>query len=381
MTDRAYWVDVATRLATPVLEALAARELRRRMPVECRPGHEGDRRQFSHLEAIARLLSGIAPWLELGPGDDAEGKLRSRLGDLARGAIVAGTDRASPDFLNFTRGHQPIVDAAFLAQALLRAPTELWARLEGRTKQNVVAALKLTRTRKPYFSNWLLFAATCEAMLCKAGEADWDPMRVDYAVRQHEQWYLGDGAYGDGPHFRWDYYNSFVIQPMLLDVLAAVRGRSDDWREFEPRILARARRYAGVQERMISPEGTIPPIGRSLAYRFGCLQSLAQVALLRQLPDGVAPAQVRSAMTAVLRRFMEAPGTFDAGGWLTIGFAGHQPQVGETYISTGSAYLCAAGLLPLGLPPTDPFWSDPPQRWTSAKLYAGEDVPADKAAD
>ncbi len=34
-----------------------------------------------------------------------------------------------------------------------------------------------------------------------------------------ESWYLGDGVYGDGPKFRWDYYNSFVIQPMYVDVL------------------------------------------------------------------------------------------------------------------------------------------------------------------
>ena len=43
--------------------------------------------------------------------------------------------------------------------------------------------------------------------------ADWDRVRVDYALRQHEQWYKGDGTYGDGPDFHWDYYNSLVIHP------------------------------------------------------------------------------------------------------------------------------------------------------------------------
>ena len=51
-------------------------------------------------------------------------------------------------------------------------------------------------------------------------------MRVDYALRQHDQWYKGDGIYGDGPQFHWDYYNSFVIHPMLLDVLDACARRS-----------------------------------------------------------------------------------------------------------------------------------------------------------
>src|SRR5258708_13873728 len=102
---------------------------------------------------------------------------------------------------------------------------------------------------------------------------------------------------------------------------------------------------------MISPEGTFPPIGRSLAYRFGALQLLGQMALRRELPDGVTPAQVRTAMTAVIRRMIEAPRTFDANGWLAIGFAGHQPPIGEGYISTGNLYLCTAGLIYPRLPP------------------------------
>jgi len=130
---------------------------------------------------------------------------------------------------------------------------------------------------------------------------------------------------------------------------------------------------------LISPEGAFPPIGRSLPYRIGALQLLGQMALRRDLPESVSPAQVRSAMTAVMRRMMEAPGTFDRDGWLTIGFCGHQPAIGETYISTGSLYLCAAGLLPLGLPPADEFWQAPPAEWTARKAWSGRDIPPDHA--
>ena len=45
-------------------------------------------------------------------------------------AIAAGTDPASPDYMNFNQGHQPVVDTAFLALAILRAPTELWKKLD-----------------------------------------------------------------------------------------------------------------------------------------------------------------------------------------------------------------------------------------------------------
>ncbi len=101
--------------------------------------------------------------------------------------------------------------------------------------------------------------------------------------------------------------------------------------------------------------------------------------MLGELPAGVSGAQVRSALTAVIRHVLDAPGTFDANGWLQIGLAGHQPKLGEIYISTGSLYLCATVLLPLGLPPSDPFWSAPAEDWTARRIWNGLDWPADHA--
>jgi hypothetical protein len=374
--DRAYWVEVMRRLADPVLENLAAGTLKAKMPVEQAAG--SDRRGVSHLEAIGRLLAGMAPWIELDPDASSEGRLRARYADLARRAIARAVDPASPDFLNFTRERQPLVDAAFLAHAILRAPRALRTSLDAATKGQLVAALESTRAITPVFSNWLLFSATVEAALARLG-ATWDRMRVDYALRQHDQWYKGDGVYGDGPAFHWDYYNSFVIQPMLLDVLDVCRDEMPAWKEFASRVEPRARRYAGILERLIAPDGTFPPIGRSIAYRFGAFQLLAQMALRRSLPDGVSPAQVRGALSAIVRRSIEAPGTFDANGWLRIGFCGHQPGAGESYISTGSLYLCTVGLLPLGLPPADPFWASPAEPWTSVRAWSGQPFPIDRA--
>jgi hypothetical protein len=373
---RGYWVEVAARLSTPVLENLAAGTLKARMPVEEAEG--ANRRAVTHLEAIGRLLAGIAPWLELGEDQSEEGRLRARFAQLARRAIAMAVDPASPDFLNFTANRQPLVDAAFLAHALLRAPRVLRASLEPKTREQLVRALESTRVILPSFSNWLLFSATVEAALFQLGAA-WDRMRVDYAVRQHAQWYKGDGVYGDGPEFHWDYYNSFVIQPMLLDVLQTLGPESSAWEALRAPVKKRAQRHAAILERLISPEGTFPAIGRSIAYRFGALQLLAQIALRRELPADVAPAQVRSALSAVIRRQLEAPGTFDAGGWLRIGFCGHQPGIGERYISTGSLYLCATGLLPLGLPASDEFWSAPEAAWTQKRAWSSEPFPIDKA--
>jgi hypothetical protein len=346
------------------------------MPVE--QAVSADRWGVAHLEALGRLMAGMAPWIELAPDDTGEGRLRAEYAELARRAIAQAVDPASPDFLNFTRERQPLVDAAFLAQGLLRARRALREAFDPTTRRNLVGALESTRAIPPRFNNWLLFSATVEAALATLGAA-WDRVRVDYALRQHDQWYKGDGVYGDGPAFRWDYYNSFVIQPMLLDVLDVCRDEMPAWTELAARVEARARRYAAILERLVAPDGTFPAIGRSLAYRFGAFHLLAQMALRHSLPAGVSPAQVRGALTAVIRRSIGAPQTFDADGWLRIGFCGHQPGIGEPYISTGSLYLCTVGLLPLGLDPTDEFWAAPPQPWTSVRAWGGDPFPIDRA--
>ena len=379
--DRAYWIEVLRKIADPVLNALKERKLKQLMPVDAPHGNVEERRQFTHLEAMGRLLAGIAPWIELGPESSGAadfGALRAKYAELAREAIAAGTDPASPDFMNFDKGRQPVVDAAFLALAILRAPNELWKKLDAKTQRNVIAALESSRKILPAYSNWLLFSATVEAALLKMG-AEWDSMRVDYALRTMNSWYKGDGVYGDGPEFHWDYYNSYVIHPMLLNVLDGTAGAEPNWKSLQPEMLRRAQRYAAIQERLIGPDGSFPAIGRSLCYRFGAFHLLADVALRKMLPEGVSPAQVRCALTAVMKRMVDAPGTFDENGWLRVGFVGHQPEIAESYISTGSLYLCSAAWLPLGLPGTDAFWADAAKAWTGKKVWSGESIAADHA--
>ena len=371
-TDRSSWVRTLEKLADPVLRNLAAGTLKRSMPVECVTGNPAERRKVTHLEALGRLLAGIAPWLEATLPAGPEHEVQQRHRELARAAIHMGTDPKSPDFLNFHEGSQPLVDAAFLGQAVLRAPVELGKKLEPAAQRNLAAGLAASRAITPGFNNWILFSATVEAALATLGEP-WDALRIEYAVRQHQQWYVGDGVYGDGPQFHFDYYNSFVIQPMLVDVLRNIAPHARTWDRYLPETLARAKRYAAIQERLIAPDGSYAAVGRSIAYRCGAFHLLAQMALLGHMP------RVRAPLTAVIRRTLEAPGTFDADGWLTIGLCGHQPHLGEPYISTGSLYLCSTALLPLGLPGTDPFWSSPAEPWTAQRLWRGEDAPADHA--
>jgi hypothetical protein len=373
--DRAYSVRVLTQISEPVLTSLANGKLKQNLPAY---DWEKDRNNYAPLEAFGRTLSGIAPWLELGPDDTPEGKLRAKFIDLSTRALVNATDPSSPDFLNFNHGGQALVDTAFLALGLLRAPNQLWGRLNSQQQSNVVAALKSSRALKPGENNWLLFSATIEAALWDfTGECETN--RIEYAVNRHMQWYLGDGTYGDGHEWHWDYYNSYVIQPMLLEVTRVCAEKKHPLGALHPKIVARARRYAAVQERMISPEGTFPVIGRSSAYRFGAFQHLATMALLHELPTGLKPGAVRAGLTAVIRRTTEEQGTFDDHGWLQVGAIGHQPSIRESYISSGSLYLCLNGLVHLGLPANDVFWTAPSEPWTQKRIWSGADVPADHA--
>lgn len=375
--DRAFWVETLTRIADPVLINLSNNTLKKNMPYE---SLADDRSDFSHLEAVGRLVCGIAPWLELGPDNTPEGQLRDKYIKLTVKGLKNAVNPESPDYLVFGKPYQPLVDAAFLAQGLLRAKTQLWDNLDPQAKEWMITEFKRSRNIKPWENNWLLFASMVEAALLEfTGECDMD--RLTYGVYKfRDEWYKGDALYGDGPAFHMDYYNSFVIHPMLTDVLLMMKKHNIEGADFIDTQMPRLTRYAEQLERFISPEGTFPAVGRSIVYRFGAFHALAQAGLMQVLPKRVKPAQVRCALTAVIRNMMKSPKNFDADGWLRVGFTGEQIDMSESYINTGSVYLCAVGLLPLGLPATNEFWSAPFAEWTNLRAWNGEaNVKADHA--
>ncbi len=381
--DRTYWLQQVELVSNPVLTALKAGNLRQKMPVEAAPGQTQARAIGTHLEALGRLLSGLAPWLELEPSAEETKKetaLRNRYRDCALAGITSALDPSSADYMHFGESSQTLVDSSFLALALLRAPKQLLQKLDAKSRQRLAEALITQRKVQPPFNNWLLFAAMNEALLMTL-QQPWDRMRVDYALRELQSWYLGDGTYGDGPHFHWDFYNSFVIQPYLLQLMDTLGDESPAWSAMRKPIHEHAQRYAAIQERLIAPDGSYPAIGRSITYRCGAFHLLADAARRNILPEGLTPPQVRGALSAVMQRTLGPSGTFTTDGWLQIGLAGHQPGLGETYISTGSLYLCSAAWLPLGLPPSNPFWSQPSQPWTSQIIWSGRNIQADHAHD
>jgi hypothetical protein len=379
VNDRQYWTDLAYKIAAPALSNMSQGELSKNMQLELSPTWDGRDKRVSYMEAFGRLMDGIAPWLALPDDDTAEGKQRRQLREWALKSYVHAVDPDSPDYLLWRNEGQPLVDAAFLASSFLRAPEQLWEPLDSLTKQRyIVEFQQLRRIDMPY-NNWLLFSATVETFLFSIN-AQYDIYRIHSAIRKIEEWYVGDGWYSDGEHFAFDYYNSYVIQPMYVQVLSILANKK---RLSTDKTLAVARkrmqRFGIILERMISPEGTFPVFGRSRTYRLGVFQPLALLAWNENLPAELPAGQVRAALTCVMKRMFAVEGNFNEKGFLQLGFAGHQPQLADSYTNNGSLYLTSEIFLPLGLPANHPFWTSPAQDWTSKKAWNGVSFPKDHA--
>lgn len=378
--DRAYWVDWLYKIAHPVLSKMSTGNLKSDMLVEVSPNWDGRDNDVVYMETFGRLMAGIAPWLALPDDTSAEGLKRQELRDMAIASYRNAVDPESPDYLLW-RGHgQALVDAAYIAESFLRAYDALWLPLDDVTKQRYVNEFTQLRRIDPPYTNWVLFSSSIESLLAKIG-AECDEYRINSAIRKVEEWYVGDGWYADGPDFAYDYYSSFVFHPMYLETLQAMKDSGKYTRihysKYYDRAVKRAQKFSIVLERLISPEGTFPVFGRSIPYRMAALQPLALMAWYEKLPAGLTNGQVRSALTAVMHRMFDGKENFNEAGYLTIGFAGRQPNIADWYTNNGSLYMTTLSFLPLGLPASHPFWTDAPLEWTNQKAWGGKPFPKD----
>ena len=385
-SDREYWTNVLYQMAEPVLTNMSKGELKKNMQVEVSPTWDGRSKNVAYMETFGRLMVGLAPWLALPDDSTPEGVHRKKLRDLALKSYAQAVNPESPDYLLWKSEGQPLVDAAFIANSFLRAPEQLWKPLDDDTKKKYVEELKQLRRIDPPYSNWLLFSAMIETFLAYVDE-DYDKYRIHSAIRKMEEWYVGDGWYADGERFAFDYYNSYVIQPMYVEILEVLvikqiqlsNERLEDIKKKYATALFRMQRYSEILERFISPEGTFPVFGRSITYRLAVFQPLALLSLRKQLPESLSEGQVRAGMTACMKRMFSEKENFNNDGFLQLGFAGHQPYSADSYTNNGSLYLTSLAFLPLGLPAEHSFWTSPDEYWTSKKAWEGKSFSKDKA--
>jgi hypothetical protein len=380
--DRAYMLGILEKMAAPVLGLMSRGRLQRDWMPELSPTWDGRNPKVAYMECFGRLIDGLAPWLSLPNESTVEGRLRGRLREEALASYTHSVDPKSGDYLLWNAEGQPLVDSAFFTSALLRAPRTLWEPRESSTKRRVVEHVQGLRRVSPPYTNWLLFAAMNEAFLLSVG-AQWDPMRIELALRKFGEWYVGDSWYADGERFHFDYYNSFVIHPMLTLILETLAARDI---RFQSRLpipdlhsvqIKRMQRHAEQMERLVGFNGELPPIGRSLTYRTAAHQVLGLLAWRKQLPASLPEGQARAATVAAQRRIFGDPTNFDEQGFLTLGFSCHQPSLANIYSNAGSMYIASESLLALGRAADDSYWICESLPWTTRLAYSGGEFPQD----
>lgn len=385
-TDREKWVDLCYTIAAPVLENMSKGELQKNMEVELSPIFAKKRSpKLTYMECFGRLMAGISPWLALPDDGTEEGAKRKQLHEWALASYKNAVDPDSPDYLFWdSPHHQPLVDAAYLAESFLRAPEATWQKLDPITQQRYLDCFKKMRSYYPAYNNWILFRGLIEAFILMAEPESADNFIFTTVGHKVNEWYLGDGMYGDGAELALDNYNSFVIHPMFIEMLETIEQNPNDNNKSKytgnissELAIKRMQRYNQFIERLISPEGTYPPFGRSVVYRLGAFQTLAMSAWKYGFPKGLTNGSVRSALTAVMENMFKIPGNFTPGGYLALGFVGHQPELSNTYTNNGSLYITSTMFLPLGLPADHPFWTDPAEPWTQKRAWSGGKFPID----
>ena len=375
-SDRQEWVDLCYQIAQPVLENMSKGELQKNMNLEFGPTWDHRDQRVAYMETFSRLMCGISPWLALPEDNTAEGKMRKQIHQWAISSYQNAVDPNSPDCLLWEGHTQILVDAAFLAQSFIRAPHATWDKLDNTTQQRYIACFKSLRNIRPAYNNWLLFRAIIETFLMEVGEEP-DQFAITVAIQKMNEWYLSDGFYSDGPEFALDYYNSYVIQPMYVEILEICERHNIKTPITSALAVKRMQRFNQFLERMISPEGTFPAMGRSITYRMGAFQTLSMAVWKYGLPNGLTHGMVRNALTTVMRNMFAMKGNFDKDNYLQLGFCGHQPGLANSYTNNGSLYLTSTVFLPLGLEANHPFWTDDAEDWTSRKAWQGKDFPID----
>lgn len=376
-TDRQVWADLCYKISQPVLENMSKGNFQKDFPLELSPKWDGRDTKVAYLETFARLMAGISPWLALPDDGTPEGKQRKQLHEWAIQAYKNAVDPNSPDKITWlTNTSQPLCDASYLVESFMRAPEATWGQLDEVTKKRYIEGLKSLRTIRPAYNNWLLFRAMVEVFFMSIGE-DVDEYALSVGLQKMSEWYLSDGWYSDGPEYAMDYYNSYVMHPMMVEVVEMCKKHKFSTPISLDLAVKRMNRFNTILERFISPEGAYPAVGRSVIYRMGAFQTLAMSAWKYGLPKDLTNGSVRSALTCVMKRMFAVDGNFDDKGYLRLGFAGHQPNLANYYSNNGSLYMTSLVFMPLGLPADHPFWAAPAEPWTSQKAWSGQEFPED----
>lgn len=355
------WNEILLKLVEPVLFGFANKNIKESFKSEFSPFlHMYDPRVYEnivYIELFCRTILGVAPILEK----------NEYLFDLT----IRSFDNCFSGYINWYCGDQLLVEVANLSLTFLRCPA-LWNRLTN--KKNILSVIKNASIKfKPHPNNWILFKCITDLFLYKNNEINDIKHVKQYLVNFEKDFYIGDGWYKDGNVFHMDYYNSYVIHPFLAEIYKELK----DHKMLET-INKRLKRQSEFLERLISPDGTFPLLGRSMVYRTAVFHALVYSCCNNILPDSLSYSQVRCSLTEVIKKMFINDNNFDDKGFLQIGFMSKQPELADSYSNKGSLYFTLLVFMPLGLSDDHKFWIEEEKEWTQVKAWNGSNIVKDQ---
>lgn len=345
-----HWQDSARQLLEPL--AALMHPGRADLPL-IGPASDHDA-QADRLESFARPLLLAVHWLQSAPrAEDAA--FRTRLSQWFREGLVIGTNPDSPHYWGPDASyHQHHVEIGLLAIALQIAPAQIWDPLSPAEKDQVAHWLATARGSGIVNNNHYFMGIHILEFLVQHGYGrPADLTIVDEFLNRLEWMYRGGGWFEDGINQAYDHYNSYAFHFYGL-WWARLHGKRDEkraqrWRDW-------ATLFVRDYEHFFAASGEHPAFGRSISYRFNCLNVFGLVAAenCTDLPLG----RLRRLCTLNLDFFLSKPIT-QSQGCLSIGWTDHFEPLMEAYSCAGSPYWCAKGFAPLILPPDHAFWNNP----------------------
>ena len=347
-----HWQDAARRLLEPLAALMQPGGAD--LAIAGRPSDHD--RQADRLESFARPLTLAAFWLQSAAqtGDEA---FRAQIAGWFRAGLVAGTDPAGPHYWGPDASyHQHHVEMGLMAIALQIADRDLWAPLSGTEKAQVARWFATCRGGGIVNNNHLFMSVHILEFLGRHGFAH----RTDRAVitahlNQLETMHRGGGWFEDGINQAFDHYNAYAFHfyGLMWTHLHGAHdpARAGRWRDW-------ARLFVRDYQHFFAASGEHPAFGRSITYRFNCLNVFGLV--LAEVCTELAPGMLRRLCTRNLDFFLSRP-IYQEQGCLAAGFTDRFDRIVEPYSCAASPYWAAKGFTPLLLPPSHAFWNEAEQ--------------------
>jgi len=343
--ERKIWKKSFEKIINPIFENLDKKNFQNEFIKISEYGFWWDKRpkEWSFMELICRLLVGLSFHLEK----------NQELFEKTLKIIYNIFDENNNLFIKWnhnTNNRQPMVEMAYLVQTFLNCP-KLWKEIE--IKDKILKTMEKISLIEPFENNWILFETIILLFLQKNNiiTEKIKNNQINLNLNKIESFYLGDGWYSDGKEFHFNYYNSFVIYPFLLQIHLELKHPELN------KIISRMQQHAIFLEKFIHPDGTYCVFGRSPVYRLACFNCLTYLIFYNLLPKELSYYNLRISLTKIVKTLFEGNQNFK-NNYLTLGVIGSQIEIANNYSNTGSCYLTLIPFMVLALDNSHPFWSD-----------------------